>query len=100
MLKSKRQPMDKQTFNNQLEITFQAFRDAPKTMKMVSVETGIDRPNICRYVAHLRKRKQIAAIKKGTCRITRHSAQFFSTDPELIPKPGQSELFKAKSWGV
>ncbi|MCG2590389.1 hypothetical protein [Rhodohalobacter sulfatireducens] len=88
--------MDQQTFNNQLEETNRAFRNAPKTMKQVSVETGIDRPNICRYVAYLRKRNKIAVVKKDICPVTRHSAQFFSTDPELIPKPGQAELFKAE----
>ncbi len=88
--------MDEKTFNNQLKRTYKAFRDAPKTMKQVSVETGIDRPNICRYVAYLRKRNKIAVLKKDTCPVTQHSAQFFTTDPELIPKPGQAELFKAE----
>ena len=88
--------MDKKTFNNQLKRTFRAFRQAPKTMKQVEVETGIDRPNVCRYVAWLRKRNKITVVKKGSCPITKHSAQFFSTDPDLIPKPGQSELFKAE----
>jgi len=85
--------MDAKTFENQLKRTFEEFRKEPQTMMQVSRRTGILRPNICRYVSHLRKRNKISVVKTGKCPITKHKAQFFSTDPELIPKPGQSELF-------
>ena len=34
----------------QKKIVLDSFSVKPKTMKMVSVETGVDRANICRYV--------------------------------------------------
>ena len=86
--------MDSQTFENQLKTCFQAFKKAPKTMKMVSVETGIDRPNICRYVAYLEKRKKITVVKKAKCLITKHSAKYYSTDKDLFPAEVQPELFE------
>ena len=55
-------------------------------MKQVSVETGIDRANICWYVRWLRKRNQITVIKKDKCPITRHKAQYLSTDPALLKR--------------
>ena len=89
--------MGKATFENQLKRTFQAFREEPKTMLQVEVETGIMRPNICRFVAYLRKRNKIATHTKGTCPISNHRAQFLTTDPALIPQPGQAELFKIRN---
>jgi hypothetical protein len=93
MHKSEAKIMDSNTFENQLKRTFYAFRKDPKTMKMVEVETGIDRPNICRYVAFLEKRKKITVVKKDTCKITSHTAKYFSTDPTYFPKETQPELF-------
>lgn len=92
--------MDSQTFNNQLKRTYKAFKEAPKTMKMVEVETGIDRPNICRYVAYLEKRKKITTVKKAKCLITKHSAKYYSTDSDLFPKETQPELFPSEGCTV
>lgn len=92
--------MDKNTFENQLRRTFFAFKEAPKTMKMVAVETGIDRPNICRYVAHLEKRKKITVVRKAKCEITKHSAKYYSTDPDLLPQEREPELFPVQNNGV
>lgn len=88
--------MERETFENQLKRTFEAFRSEPKTMLMVEVETGIMRSNITRYVAWLRKRNNIATVKKGTCPISKHQAAFLTTDPALIPKPGQVTMFPEK----
>lgn len=65
--------------------TFQAFYSQPKTMLMVSVETGIERANICRYVAELEKQDRIYIVRKGICPITKHRAGFYTTNPELFP---------------
>lgn len=92
--------MDSETFNNQLKRTFRAFKEAPKTMKMVSVETGIDRPNICRYVAYLEKRKKITVVKKAKCLITKHSAKYYSTDPAYFKPESQGALFPVEHHGV
>lgn len=92
--------MDYQTFNNQLKRTCKAFKEAPKTMKMVEVETGIDRPNICRYVAYLEKRKKITVVKKARCPITKHTAKYYSTDLEFFPQETQPELFEMEGCKV
>lgn len=92
--------MNEQTFKNQLERTYRAFKEHPKTMKQVSIETGIDRPNICRYVAFLKKRNKIAVTHKGKCPITRHHAQFFSTDPKYFKTEPQSSLFEDRGCRV
>lgn len=92
--------MDNATFQNQLKRTYKAFKKAPKTMKMVSVETGIDRPNICRYVAYLEKRKAIAVVKKARCLITKHTAKYYSTDPEYFPPVTEPELFPSEGCKV
>lgn len=52
----------------------------PKTMLMASVETGILRANICRYVSELRKRDAIKEVKVGICPISKHRATFLTTN--------------------
>jgi len=54
----------------QMKTVFSAFYDQPKTMLMVSVETGILRANICRYVAKWRKTNTISKVKTDRCTIT------------------------------
>ena len=92
--------MDQETFQNQLRRTYRAFRQAPKTMKMVEVETGIDRPNICRYVAYLEKLKKITVVKKESCRITKHTAKYYSTNPAYFPIEIQGSLFEPERYLV
>lgn len=81
----------------QMKRTFHAFKIQPKTMKMVSVETGIDRSNICRYVAKLEKKDKITVVKTASCEITKHKAKYYSTDPRYFPEETQSELFPTDS---
>ena len=85
--------MDNQTKKTQMEAVFEAFKERPQTMMQVSVSTRILRPNICRYVAKWEKRNLITVVKKENCPVTKHEAKFYSTDPALIPEPGQSEMF-------
>lgn len=92
--------MDSATFDNQLQQVFEAFQEAPRTMLQVSVRTGILRSNICRYVAHLKKRNKITIVKRDKCPLSKHKAAFYSTNPALIPKPGQSELFQTEGFQV
>jgi hypothetical protein len=77
----------------QTKRTFDAFREQPKTMLEVAVETGILRGNICRYVAHFRKHGKIVEVKTGACPVSHHSAAFFSSDPKYFKAESQSELF-------
>ena len=85
--------MDKQTKLTQMEAVYKAFKERPQTMMEVSVSTGILRPNICRYVAKWEKMNAITVTKKAKCSVTKHEAKHYSTDPDLIPTPGQSEMF-------
>ena len=92
--------MDLKTKKAQLEKSFQAFKESPKTTKMVEVETGIQRANLTRYVAYFRKRKKIVEVKKSRCPITKHKATFYSTNPEYFPEETQPELFQIEGCRV
>ena len=72
-------------FQAQMKRVFAALYRQPKTMLMVSIETGILRANICRYVAKWEKRNCIRIVRKGICPISKHRAAFYTTNPELFP---------------
>jgi len=78
------QSKDKQ-FYGQMKIVFAAFYKQPKTMLMVSIETGILRANICRYVAKWEKQNCIRIVRKGICPISKHRAGLYTTNPDLFP---------------
>lgn len=71
-------------FQAQMERVFAALHRQPKTMLMVSIETGILRANICRYVAEWEKENRICIVRKGICPISKHRAGYYTTDPEFI----------------
>jgi hypothetical protein len=64
--------------NGELSAVYIAFLTAPATMRMVEVSTGILRPNICRYVAKLKKKGLIILVDKDLCPHTRHLAGFYT----------------------
>ena len=72
-------------FQAQMQRVFAAFLRHPKTMLMVSIETGILRANICRYVAEWGKENRICIVRKGICPISKHRAGFYTTNPDLFP---------------
>lgn len=72
-------------FQGQMKKVFAAFYKQPKTMLTVSIETGILRANICRYVAKWRKRNCIRVEKYGICPISKHRAGYYTTNPENFP---------------
>lgn len=73
----RRQYKDKH-FQAQFKRVFRAFQQ-PKTMLMVSIETGILRANICRFVAELKEQKRIVLVKTGICKISKHRAGYYCT---------------------
>jgi hypothetical protein len=79
----KRQGKDKY-FDAQMKRVFASLYRQPKTMLMVSIETGILRANICRYIAKWKKQNCIRVVRIGICPITKHRANFYSTNPELF----------------
>ncbi len=89
---NKRQSKDN-GFEAQMKIVFKAFYEQPKTMLMVSNETGILRANICRYVANWRQFNRIEPVKTDYCKITKHLADYLTTNPSHFPKSDQLELF-------
>ena len=72
-------------FQAQMERVFAALDRQPKTMLMVSIETGILRANICRYVAKWKKQNCIKIVRQGICPISKHRAGFYTTNPDLFP---------------
>ncbi|ASV77961.1 hypothetical protein M2T70_04735 [Elizabethkingia anophelis] len=85
--------MNFQTQNQQEQAVFDAFLQKPMTMKEVDIQTGIMRENICRYVKNLRNTGRIAILRQRICKITKHKANEYTTDPKLFPKPQQPTLF-------
>lgn len=62
---------------------YNSFNKAPKTMLQVSIETGILRANICRYIASFEKVDKVFRVRKGIYPITKHPATFFTTNKEV-----------------
>jgi hypothetical protein len=81
-------------FQAQMKRVFAALYRQPKTMLMVSIETGILRANICRYVAEWEKENRICIVRKGICPISKHRAGFYTTNPELFPIVEHSNTVK------
>jgi DNA invertase Pin-like site-specific DNA recombinase len=79
-------------YQSQFKATYQGFFKQPQTMKELSIATGIDRSNVCRYIREMRKANTIAVYKKGYCSITKHLANYYTTDPSLFPKSNQLKL--------
>lgn len=80
-------------FKSQFKIVFDEFLRSPSTMKEVSVRTGIDRANICRYCAIMRKAEIVQVHKKDYCDITHYIANRYTTDPQLFKSAIQLKLF-------
>ncbi|WP_226998289.1 hypothetical protein [Aquirufa nivalisilvae] len=66
---------------------FTAFKHKPSTMLMVSIETGILRANICRYVAEWQKQGRIHLFQQGLCKVSKHRAGYYTTDTNLFTQP-------------
>ena len=78
-----RQSEDKH-FEVQMKRVFAAFKRKPSTMLMVSIETGILRANICRYVAKWQKNNSIHLLKQGLCEVSKHRSGYYTTDKNLF----------------
>lgn len=63
---------------------FAALQQYPMTRLMVAHFTGIERADVCRRVAELRKSNSIAVTRMGLCKITKHRAEYLTTDRELF----------------
>jgi hypothetical protein len=71
-------------FVAQMETVFAAFQRRPATMLMISIETGILRANICRYVSEWQRQGKIKLLKQGLCKISKHRAGYYTTDTNIF----------------
>lgn len=72
---------DEAKYKKQMVKVYEAFR-TPKTMLMVSIETGILRANVCRYVAHWQDNNKLELKFKALCQISKCLAGYYVTiDP-------------------
>jgi len=85
--------LSKKDFKAELVRVKECLLQEPRTMKQVSVLTGIDRANICRHCGSLRLSENIVSVKKGICPITKHRANFWTTNPKLLPTFKQLSIF-------
>lgn len=58
---------------------YRAFTRSPKTMLMVAHQTNIERANICRYIAKLKKSNQIQFVGFGLCEVSKVRAGYYQT---------------------
>lgn len=80
-------------FKDQFNQTFEGFFKQPQSMKMLSIKIKIDRSNICWFCRELRKNNQIGVLRKAICEITKRRVNYYTTNPELIPKSNQLDIF-------
>lgn len=71
-------------FEVQMKRVFAAFKHKPSTMLMVSIETGILRANICRYVAEWQKQGKVRLLKQGLCKVSQYRAWYYTADTNLF----------------
>lgn len=82
-----KRPCKDKYFEAQKKRVFAAFKRKPSTMLMVSIETGILRANLCRYVAEWQKQGSIHLLKQGLCNVSKHRAGYYTTDTNLFTQP-------------
>jgi hypothetical protein len=81
---STNQRYKKQSWERQYKRLDIAFLKGIFTMKTISIKTGIDRANICRYIANRRQQNKVFLVKKDVCPITKvKNVGFYTTDFDL-----------------
>lgn len=79
-------------FGSQYQIVYQCFKERPKSMLDVFLETGILRANICRYVADMENKGLIQRLYKAEDEHTGAIAGYYTADKELFRKTNDSQL--------
>lgn len=79
-------------FQAQYQIVYQSFKECPKTMLDVSLETGILRANICRYVADMENKGVIQLLYKSEDEHTKFTAGYYTTDKTLFRQEDNQQL--------
>jgi hypothetical protein len=83
----------------QIQAVTKFLRIAPATMLMAAHATGIERANICRYLAEMKRTDKARIAHFGLCKITGHRAGYYtcatsSTDTSVQPKPATPQISK------
>ena len=79
----------------QKQKVLKAFANEPKTMKMVQVETGIERTNFTALLNSMYNNGAIFKPYYSKCPISgRNGVGFYSTNQKYAPKSNQLNLFK------
>lgn len=79
-------------FRTQYQIVYQSFKEQPKTMLDVFLETGILRANICRYVVDMEDKGLIQLLYKMDDVHTRRKAGYYTTDKALFREINSKQL--------
>lgn len=82
----------------QKETIFQAIYQMPLTATMVSIVTGIPRPNICRYKRDLEKAGSLWEVEKSACKVTGCKAWYITTNAKLAPAKDPQANNQLKIW--
>ena len=77
---------------SQYKIVYQSFKERPKTMLDVSLETGILRANICRYVADMEDKGIIQLLYKTDDEHTKFTAGYYTTNKSMFRKNSDRQL--------
>lgn len=85
---------------SQKKRTLEALKRKPATSMMLSVELGILRANLTRYLREFEQQGKVVVLKEDACKKTGHKAKYYSARPEHFPKERTPDLFPTKSWGV
>lgn len=86
-------------FQEQMQKVFSAFYTQPKTINMVSLETGILSVNLSHYIFEWQKQNLIRIVKEDICPISKHRAYFYTTNPDFFPsniKPLNTVCYEIK----
>ena len=76
-------------FRNQIQKVKECFFRNPKTMLIVSDETGMTMADVYKYVSILRNSNQIAIAKIDLCKVSKRRSTYLTTDPALFPLSNQ-----------
>jgi len=78
----------------QKQIVLKALSSEPKTMKMVEVETGIQRTNFTSLLSNMFKQGAIYKPYFAKCKITsRNGVGYYTTNEKFKPMSNQLNLF-------
>ena len=78
-------------FWTQYQIVYRSFKEHPKTMLDVSLQTGILRANICRYVADMEEKGLIQLLYKSEDEHTKTKAGYYTTNKAIFRKSNDNQ---------